>query len=366
MCRAERGDELAQIATDGISKSYGSVPVLTDIRLEVRDGEFLTLLGPSGSGKTTLLMILAGFVRPSAGNLFKNHEDITDLPAERRNFGMVFQGYALFPHLTVRQNITYPLRVRRILGAERQARVERIIETVGLGAHGEKKPSQLSGGQQQRVALARALVFEPDLLLLDEPLSALDRNMREQLQMELKRLHRETGTTFVFVTHDQGEALALSDKIAIFSEGRLVQCGAPTEIYREPETRFVAEFLGNVNILPLEDVVQEGSCGVGRFAGRKLKAPLKSELNGFGNCCMAVRPEDMRLAGDKPSNGENALQVALHDFTYQGATTGLVLKTECGLNLSYSLPDAHASAGFHRGERFWITWPGDKGRILTG
>ncbi len=356
---------MAHISTSGVTKRYGDVTVLSDIGIEIKDGEFLTLLGPSGSGKTTFLMILAGFVEASAGKLYKNKSDITQLPAEKRNFGMVFQGYALFPHLTARQNIEYPLRIRGLDRDQCRSAVERIIATVGLEGHGDKKPSQLSGGQQQRVALARALVFGPDLLLLDEPLSALDRNMREQLQAELKRLHRETGTTFVFVTHDQSEALALSDKIAIFNHGKLVQIDTPEIIYREPATRFVAEFIGNINIVPLKDSVQTGRVVNGSFGGQVLSAPITGKMNGYSSCCLAVRPEHMRVTQDRPENSTNALKARVHDLTYQGATTNLVLSAAENLALTISVSSGESQFRPETGEEIWLSWPVGKGKILT-
>src|SRR5690606_21273271 len=211
----------AEIGATGIGKDFGEFTALADITLTVGRGEFLTLLGPSGSGKTTFLMILSGFEAPTAGRLTLDGRDMTRTPAEERAFGMVFQGYALFPHMTVEENIAFPLKVQKRSAAAEKRRVAEIVEMVGLGGHGHKRPSGLSGGQQQRVALARALVYEPPVLLLDEPFSALDKNLRGQMQEEMRRLHRETGTTFVFVTHDQSEALALSTRVAIFEKGRL-------------------------------------------------------------------------------------------------------------------------------------------------
>ncbi|TIX02693.1 MAG: ABC transporter ATP-binding protein, partial [Mesorhizobium sp.] len=244
----------AEIKAIGIGKSFGSFRALDDLTLDIGRGEFLTLLGPSGSGKTTFLMILAGFVQPTDGRLYSDGVDITERPAEQRAAGMVFQGYALFPHMSVEANIAFPLKVRKKSSAEIKRRVGEMIERVGLKGHEKKLPSQLSGGQQQRVALARALVFEPGVLLLDEPFSALDKGLRGQMQAEMKRLHQETGTTFVFVTHDQSEALALSSRVAIFNHGNLLQVGAPDEVYDRPASRFVAEFLGEINMLPLKGV----------------------------------------------------------------------------------------------------------------
>ena len=231
----------------GISKRYGAVRALADVSLRVGGGRFVTLLGPSGSGKTTLLMAIAGFVQPDSGALLLDGADITQLPPERRNFGMVFQGYALFPHLSVADNVAFPLRVRRMGRAEVAERVKAALDLVQLGALAGRMPRQLSGGQQQRVALARALVFRPNLLLLDEPLSALDKTLRLSMQDELRDLHGRVGLSFVFVTHDQSEALALSDQVAIMCAGRLVQAGSPAELYERPANRFVAGFLGRSN-----------------------------------------------------------------------------------------------------------------------
>ena len=238
----------------GVGKSFGSFQALKDVTLDVGRGEFLTLLGPSGSGKTTFLMIVAGFEQPTVGRLMSEGEDITQRSAETRSFGMVFQGYALFPHMTVAQNIAFPLQVRKTPRDVIARRVGEIIERVGLNGHESKLPAKLSGGQQQRVALARALVFEPSVLLLDEPFSALDKHLRGRMQDEVKRLHQEFGTTFIFVTHDQSEALSLSSRIAIFNHGELLQIAAPQEVYERPTSRFVAEFLGEINLLPVEDI----------------------------------------------------------------------------------------------------------------
>ncbi|MGH7069757.1 MAG: ABC transporter ATP-binding protein, partial [Acetobacteraceae bacterium] len=221
----------ALFSLDGICKRYGAASALSNISLRIYEGEFLTLLGPSGSGKTTLLMTLAGFVEPDRGRIAERGVDITRRPAEQRNYGVVFQGYALFPHMSVEQNVSFPLRVRKLPKDRRDDLVRSILGTVGLQAHRHKRPGQLSGGQQQRVALARALVYCPEVLLLDEPLSALDKNLREQMQGEIKRLHQETGTTFVFVTHDQTEALALSTRIGIIDAGTILQIGKPVDVY---------------------------------------------------------------------------------------------------------------------------------------
>jgi ABC-type Fe3+/spermidine/putrescine transport system ATPase subunit len=240
------------VRLDRIRKSYGPVVALDDVSLDVAEGEFVTLLGPSGSGKTTCLRAIAGMLIPDSGSLSIAGRDVSAVPMNKRNIGMVFQNYSLFPHLTVAQNVAFPLRVRRLATAEIAKQVETALGLVHLTGLGERRPAQLSGGQQQRVALARALVFKPDVLLLDEPLSALDRLLREEMQFELRRIHRETGTTMICVTHDRSEALTMSDRVVVMRDGRIVQDDAPETIYLRSQSRFVAEFLGEVNIIPME------------------------------------------------------------------------------------------------------------------
>ncbi len=240
---------MASIAIQGISKRYGAVTALDTINLQVEQGEFLTLLGPSGSGKTTLLTMIAGLDNPDQGNIVIGGRDLTHVASSGRNIGLVFQSYALFPHMTVFDNVAFPLRVRKKAPEAIRREVLKALEMVKLQAHADRKPSQLSGGQQQRVALARAIVFEPSILLLDEPLGALDKNLREDLQFELRQLHRTLGITTVMVTHDQEEAMSLSDRIAVFNSGRIEQVGAPEHIYRNPANAFVANFFGSGNLM---------------------------------------------------------------------------------------------------------------------
>ncbi|MHC4049416.1 ABC transporter ATP-binding protein [Bradyrhizobium sp. 25ACV] len=238
----------AQIEFRSVTKMYGAIAAVKDLSLTVRRGEFLTILGPSGSGKTTALMLLAGFVAPSEGDILIAGKSVAAVPSYRRDQGIVFQSYALFPHLTVRRNLEFPLEMRGVKAAERAARVERMLERVHLSELGDRMPSQLSGGQQQRVALARALIADPPILLLDEPLGALDRNLRDQMQGEVKRLHKEFGKTTICVTHDQEEALTLSDRIVVMRAGQIEQTDTPEALYDRPATRFVANFLGEANI----------------------------------------------------------------------------------------------------------------------
>jgi putative spermidine/putrescine transport system ATP-binding protein len=236
----------ALVTFTGVQKTYdGHTLVVRDINLDIQKGEFLSLLGPSGSGKTTTLMMLAGFESPTAGEILLNGQPITRTPPHKRNFGMVFQNYALFPHMTVADNIAYPLSVRKLDKNEIDTKVKRALDMVQMGHMGSRYPGQLSGGQQQRVALARALVFDPQLVLMDEPLGALDKQLREHMQLELKALHRRLGVTFVYVTHDQSEALTMSDRVAVFSEGVIQQIDAVDRLYETPANRFVASFVGD-------------------------------------------------------------------------------------------------------------------------
>ncbi|MER9617444.1 ABC transporter ATP-binding protein [Mesorhizobium sp. M0207] len=352
----------AEIKAIGIGKSFGSFRALDDLTLDIGRGEFLTLLGPSGSGKTTFLMILAGFIQPTDGRLYSDGVDITERPAEQRAAGMVFQGYALFPHMSVEANIAFPLKVRKKPAAEIKRRVGEMIERVGLKGHEKKLPSQLSGGQQQRVALARALVFEPGVLLLDEPFSALDKGLRGQMQAEMKRLHQETGTTFVFVTHDQSEALALSSRVAIFNHGKLLQVGAPDEVYDRPDNRFVAEFLGEINMLPLKGVRPADNGSTGLCEDRAISMRCKAEKV-RGDAILAIRPEYMSIAREAAA-GENGIAATAVASTYLGAATRLDLTTRQGAKVTVSVPNEVAASALSKGNSVWLTWPAEKGFLL--
>jgi len=352
----------SQLNAIGLSKSFGNFEALRSLDLTIDAGEFLTLLGPSGSGKTTFLMALAGFLKPTRGRLEEDGVDITGRPADKRNFGMVFQGYALFPHLSVAENVAFPLKVRKVPAADIKRRVGEMIERVGLSAHAHKKPGQLSGGQQQRVALARALVFEPGVLLLDEPFSALDKNLREGLQAEMKRVHRETGTTFVFVTHDQGEALALSDRIAIFNHGRLMQASEPRSIYMKPSSRFVAEFLGRINLLPLAGCHAVDGRATGRLGEATLSAPAAADAAGADDALLAVRPEHLRVG--TAGADDNSLTGVIADKTYNGADMTLQIALATGQRLQLSVPDHSAAAELALGEEATVSWPIESGFIL--
>ena len=350
----------AEIGADAIGKRFGSFEALKDVSLTVGRGEFLTLLGPSGSGKTTFLMILAGFEAPTTGRLSMDGRDITKMPAEARSFGMVFQGYALFPHMTVADNIAFPLKVQRTPASKIKQRVDEMVSLVGLDGHAHKRPAGLSGGQQQRVALARALAYSPPVLLLDEPFSALDKNLRGQMQDEMKRLHRDTGMTFVFVTHDQSEALALSSRVAIFDHGHLQQIAPPREIYERPANRFVAEFLGEINILPVDGATATNGRREGRIEGQQIASTAPGD-----GALLALRPEDLLLGVERPAAG-NALPVRLSDLTYQGAETRLSLASRAGTPLTMLAPTATLPEALTPGAEAWVSWHEDRGFFLDG
>jgi putative spermidine/putrescine transport system ATP-binding protein len=309
------------LAVRGLTKRYGTFTAVDDVSLEVGQGEFLTLLGPSGSGKTTILMAVAGFVAPSAGAILLDARDITPLPPEKRNFGMVFQGYALFPHMSVADNVAFPLRVRGMSRADRDAKVRAALDLVQLGQFAERLPKQLSGGQQQRVALARALVFDPNLLLLDEPLSALDKKLRAELQEELKALHRRVGRTFINVTHDQEEALSLSDRIAILNHGRLIQAGAPGELYERPRTRFVADFLGKSNFLEgtVRTPAPQGFALEAGGTTLSVRLPTDAAAPAPGTrALLSLRPEKIAVLAEG-ERADNAVEGRILTWSYLGA-----------------------------------------------
>lgn len=288
----------------GVRKNYGAVTALSEINLTAGRGEFLTVLGPSGSGKTTMLKIVAGFEYPDAGSVLLEGRDISFLRPARRNIGMVFQNYALFPHMSVAQNVAFPLRMRRVSRAEIRRRVMEVLDLVALGAFADRLPSQLSGGQQQRVALARAVVFDPPLLLLDEPFGALDRKLREQMQLEVKRLQQRLGITAVFVTHDQEEALVLSDRIAVMNEGEIQQIAPPEELYQHPSNRFVADFIGESTLLTGRVIETNGQAMQVEAGGVQLRV-LSTTAHAPGDRVhLMIRPERPRplLAGEEAEN----------------------------------------------------------------
>ena len=347
------------LEANGISKRYGAVSALADVSLRVGGGRFVTLLGPSGSGKTTLLMAIAGFVQPDSGSLLLDGAPITHLPPEKRNFGMVFQGYALFPHLSVADNVAFPLQIRRVGRAEVAARVKAALDLVQLAPLAGRMPRQLSGGQQQRVALARALVFRPSLLLLDEPLSALDKTLRLSMQEELRDLHGRVGLSFVFVTHDQGEALALSDEVAILRGGRLVQAGSPADLYERPANRFVAGFLGRSNFWSGRVAAQDAA-GFTYMAGGHRPAP-GGPSGGRGGAGV-VAAGKAAGAGRRRRPGEPGRRHGRHRQLWRGGLAGAVGRGRAGPDASGA---AHLAPGAAAaGEAIRLGWDADASVIV--
>ena len=297
-----------------VSRQFGEVHAVDRVSIDIHDGEFFSMLGPSGSGKTTCLRLIAGFEQPSAGSIRIHGEEAAGVPPYLRDVNTVFQDYALFPHMSVLDNVAYGLKVKGVASRERLARAEEALGMVALGGYGKRKPAQLSGGQRQRVALARALVNRPRVLLLDEPLGALDLKLREQMQGELKKLQRQLGITFIFVTHDQTEALSMSDRVAVFNRGRIEQVDTPRRLYMHPATTFVAQFVGTSNVL---------------------RGALAQQLSGNA-LPFSIRPEHIRLGNAPPGSDEVQISGMLHDIQYQGSATRYELLLDNGQALSIS------------------------------
>ena len=310
------------IVLSRLCKAYGSVKALDNVSLNIAAGEFLTLLGPSGSGKTTLLMALAGFVRPDYGSILFGDREMITTPPNKRGLGMVFQSYALFPFMTVAENIAYPLKIRGLSKIDQKMRTEHALDTVELDGYGDRRISQLSGGQRQRVALARAMVFEPQIILMDEPLSALDKKLREHMQIELKALHQKLDATVVYVTHDQREALTMSDRIAVVNHGRIEQVETPERLYRQPNSFFVADFIGESVSLPVEVSNKKA-----HLNGRVLKSDLPIS-EGHGGHRLVIRPELLEvILGEIPETA-NDFSGHVYDIIYQGDSILVIVQHE--------------------------------------
>lgn len=330
---------MALIEIRNLAKAFGAVKAVDNVSLDIESGEFITLLGPSGSGKTTVLRLIAGFEDPDGGSIHLSGTDITHLPPFDRDVNTVFQDYALFPHMTAQENVEYGLRTRKVPKAQRAHQAREAIASVKLEHAVDRLPHQLSGGQRQRIALARAMVLRPKVLLLDEPLGALDRQLREEMQSELKSIQREAGITFIFVTHDQEEALRMSDRIVIFNEGRVEQVGTPEQVYERPTTRFVAGFLGAANI-------------IGGESAKKI----------FGRpTTVSIRPERMRLTPQNhvASSDEAAVAATVRETAFVGASTVYVVDTDDGVRLSISRTNTQSPGQDNRfavGERVLVVW----------
>jgi len=338
---------MSTVAFERISKHYGPVRAVDDVSLGVEQGEFATILGPSGSGKTTMLSIIAGITPPTAGRILLGGRDVTHVPAAQRNIGLVFQSYALFPHMSVASNVAFPLSLRRIGGAERQRLVREALQMVRLEDYGDRRPNQLSGGQQQRVALARAIVFKPDILLLDEPLAALDRKLREEVRAELRQLQRQLGITTIMVTHDQDEALSLSDRIVVLHDGRVEQIATPAEAYHRPQTRFVAEFLGVANFA--EGALDRERGALVLADGQRIACKTASATN--GRACGVIRPEDLRLVVGRSEDG---LTGRIVDVAFYGETVRYGVALPGGLH--WTVRAEKSRAGLSEGTEVSLSW----------
>lgn len=326
---------MSRVVFHGVVKRYGSLTALNRLDLEAREGEFLTLLGPSGCGKTTALRLVAGFLRPDAGTITIDGEDVTDLPPHARSIGMVFQDYALFPHLTVKENIAYGLRERRVPQPEIDNRVHELLEMVRLDNVAARYPAQLSGGQQQRVAIARAVAYTPRVLLMDEPLGALDLKLREAMQTELRRIQQELAITTIYVTHDQFEAMFMSDSITVMNQGCIEQIGTPQAIYEHPSTRFVAEFVGKINVLPARILDRCEQWLTVDVRGMRLKAPMPDDDVNGSETTVAVRPEHLRvLEPGAQADGLNVLHGVLETQSYGGNLLFMTVRVDDDLRLT--------------------------------
>ncbi|MEZ5925043.1 MAG: ABC transporter ATP-binding protein [Hyphomicrobiaceae bacterium] len=340
----------ATVRYDGVAKAYGAVHALRPTTFEIGSGELVSIIGPSGSGKTTLLGVTAGYITPTAGGILIDDRDITGVAPFRRNIGMVFQNYSLFPHMTVAENIAFPLKMRGMAEGERRERVSQMLQTVRLDGFGDRRPSQLSGGQQQRVALARAAVYGPLLLLMDEPLSALDKNLREEMQYEIKQFQRSLGATVLYVTHDQNEAAAMSDRIGIMNEGRLVQVGTARDLYEHPSSRFVASFLGEANLFQvLSRSATADGLDIETAEGGRLRAAARE---GSVAC---VRPESIRI-GPADGSYENRLTGRVTDAVYTAGSLRYRVDLPSGMAVTVRQPSERDVVLHPPGSEVELAW----------
>jgi putative spermidine/putrescine transport system ATP-binding protein len=362
--RTGRPTVSAVVELQQVSKTFGRTPAVEECSLSVFEGEFVSFLGPSGSGKTTTLRMIAGFATPSTGAIRIRGKNVVGVPPRNRNIAMVFQNYALFPHLTVAQNIAFGLEVRRVDKREVADRVERYLRLVQLSGYEKRLPKELSGGEQQRVALARALVTEPEVLLLDEPLGALDRKLREDLQSELKEVLTRVGITAIYVTHDQDEALVMSDRVVVMSKGRIEQIDTPEGLYERPRTRFVAGFVGTSNLF--EGHLQHRGTGIALDAGEivlQLSGAQAHAAEGVRSA--AIRPENVRVSRDADGSEPNALRGVVVDARYLGASTHYRIKVSAAVTLIASVVNAEAGVKFVPGEDVAVILPPDAIRLLA-
>jgi spermidine/putrescine transport system ATP-binding protein len=354
------------IRLDHVRKSFGDFVAVEHADFGIEQGEFFAMLGPSGCGKTTTLKMIAGFEQPTSGRVLLNGADVSRVPPYKRNVNTVFQQYALFPHMSVIENVRFGPKSKKLSKADYEASVIQMLDVVRLADFAERKPSQLSGGQQQRVALARALVNFPSALLLDEPLAALDLKLREAMQFELKRIQREVGITFVFVTHDQGEALTMSDRIAVMSEGRVEQIGTPKEIYNSPASLFVAGFIGSANLLPGEVVGTDGDDTVVELeAGHTVRARTDMDRASGTPVSVMLRPERLTAAAE-PRHEGRSIEGTLTDLVFQGATARIVVRLSDDTEVIASVVTGTELPFLHPGNTVHLTWEPGNAFLLSG
>lgn len=352
----------SSIAVRDVVKTYGNFYAADHISIDIQPGEFITLLGPSGSGKTTLLNLVAGFQSPNEGEILVDGKAIQGVPPHRRGFGMVFQSYALFPNMTVTQNVAFPLRMAGVDRKTTERRVGETLEIMRLSEHAAKMPSQMSGGQQQRVAIARSIVMRPRVVLMDEPLSALDRRLRESIQIEIRDLHQTLGSTILFVTHDQGEALTMSDRIAVLDSGKIVQIGTPVEIYRHPTNRFVASFVGESNLVDAEIVQKRGSTvTLKNRAGYSFEAETRDAAS-VGRATVLVRPERITIS-DEP--GLNTIPVTVTSALFLGEILRIEVRMEGGETLLVRCSDRFDRALPSVGDKLHVGWRAEDCWVLS-
>jgi spermidine/putrescine transport system ATP-binding protein len=359
------------ITLENVTKRFGKVEAVKSVALEIREGEFFSLLGPSGCGKTTTLRMIGGFEQPDEGRILLRGADVTNTPPNRRNVNMVFQHYALFPHMSIGENIAFGLRLKKVPKGEQRDRVAEMLRVIHLGGLEKRKPAQLSGGQQQRVALARALINRPAALLLDEPLGALDVKLRKDMQLELKRIQHELGTTFVYVTHDQEEALAMSDRIGVMNEGVVEQIGAPREIYEHPATAFVADFIGSLNALDFRvDEIADGRLVSRVSATERLVVAGADGQRPGDSLKLAVRPERVRIdLAERPAPEDGSrLEGVVADVVYLGSVTQFHVDTKLGRVVSYRMNETGVTGGggIDSGRNVVLTWPAHDSSVLAG
>jgi putative spermidine/putrescine transport system ATP-binding protein len=355
---------VATVELIDVRKTYKDVEAVKRLNLHIEEGEFFSLLGPSGCGKTTTLRMIAGFVRPSEGSILIGGQDFTALPPEKRSIGIVFQNYAIFPHMDVFNNIAYGLKVRKLPAAEIAARVSQVLATVGLSGYEKRYQRELSGGEQQRVALARVLVIEPRILLLDEPLSALDKKLREEMKYWIKNLQERLGITTVYVTHDQNEALTMSDRIAVMNKGAVEQVGTPREIYEQPVSRFVTDFIGESNILEGEVTGIADQAIELAFQNQRLRAPRNRDVTIGQRVHVVVRPENVRLSTNGHSIEENVLPGTLRSQSYQGS----LIRCEVDVGGQSIVSEVQNTPGLHippASSAVQIGWPVESTAIIA-